>query len=203
MTKITTLFWDVGGVLLTNAWDRSSRRKAVERFRLEGEEFEDRHERVNGDFEKGKLTLDEYLDQTIFYRKRSFSKTSFKTFMFAQSQPNLESLALMEQIAAGGGYSIHALNNESRELNEDRIRRFGLDRFFDVFLSSCFLGLRKPDEAMFRLALEVTHRSPEETLLIDDRLLNLEGAGRVSMNTLRFINAAQTEKELKKRGIEW
>ena len=78
MAEITTLFWDVGGVLLTNGWDRAARRRAAEQFHLDWEEFEDRHDLVVTDFEKGRLTLDEYLQRTVFYRSRSFSQDDFK-----------------------------------------------------------------------------------------------------------------------------
>ncbi len=196
MAEITALFWDVGGVLGSNGWDRAGRRRAVEKFQLDGTEFEDRHELVVSAFEKGQLGLDDYLHQTVFYRPRSFTKQEFKDYMFALSEPYPQTLELLGRLARSGRYLLATLNNESLELNQDRIQRFGLRNYFALFLSSCFLGLRKPDEAIYRLALQLTQRSPEESLFVDDRALNVECARRLGIGAIQFQNASQLEVEL-------
>ncbi|MGQ0548882.1 MAG: HAD family hydrolase [Armatimonadota bacterium] len=196
------LFWDVGGVLLTNGWDRASRRKAVETFGLEGDEFESRHELVNGAFESGKLALDDYLDRTVFYQSQVFSREAFKEFMFGQSAPYPEALLIAEQLSGVRRYLMATLNNESLELNLYRIDRFALRRYFAVFFSSCFLGVRKPDEAIFRLALQVTQLAPHESVFIDDRAVNLECAHRIGMRTIHYQNAVQLQDELRALRID-
>lgn len=203
MGEITTLFWDVGGVLLSNGWDRVARRKAVDKFQLDGDEFEDRHELIAPAFEKGELGLEEYLEQAVFYSDRSFSKQAFQDFMFAQSQPDAEALTLIAGVASSGKYVMAMLNNESLGINEYRIRQFGLRKYFSVFLSSCYLGVRKPEKAIYRMALQITQSALQESLLIDDRVLNLESARHGHMNTMHFKDAAQGEKELQALGLEW
>lgn len=203
MAKITALFWDVGGVLLTNGWDRPARRRAVENFKLDWDGFEDRHELMVTRFETGRLTLDRYLDRTVFYCSRDFSKDEFREFMFAQSQPIEETLDLSGRLARAGQYLLATLNNESRELNLYRIEHFGLRKHFSLFISSCFLGVKKPDDEMFRLALDLSQRQPEECVFIDDRELNLECAGRSGLRTLRFHSAVQLESELRDAGVEF
>jgi putative hydrolase of the HAD superfamily len=203
MAEITALFWDVGGVLLTNGWDRHGRERTAQKFRLDWEDFEDRHELIAGRFETGKLSLDRYLDRTVFYRPRNFSKDVFKVYMFDQSQPIDGTLGVVERIARTGRYLLSTLNNESRELNLYRIEHFGLRRFFSLFMSSCFLGVKKPEDEMFRLALDLIQREPEECLFIDDRELNLECAARLRLRTLHFRNAAQIEKDLHSAGLEF
>ncbi len=202
MAEITTLLWDIGGVLLTNAWDRQARRLAVETFHLDGEDFEDRHELLLHAFETGQATLEEYLDRTVFYRARPFTKEEFKVFMFARSQPYPEALAVLDGVARLGKYLLAALNNESVELNQYRIDQFGLRKYFAVFLSSCFLGVRKPEGAIYRLALRITQRRPEECLFIDDRPLNLECAQRLGMCTVQHQNPAELRSELLRYGVE-
>ncbi len=197
------LFWDVGGVLLSNAWDRGIRRRAVEHFQLDWEEFEDRHELVVPAFEKGQLTLDEYLDRTVFYRGRSFTKEAFREWICAQSIPQPESLALVERLARTKRYLMAVLNNESAELNEYRIRRFHLRNYFTVFLSSCYLGVRKPDAAMYRLAMQLTQCEPQECIFVDDRPLNVECARRAGMHAIRFENAGRLEPALRELGVDW
>ncbi len=202
MTKIAALFWDVGGVLLTNAWDRTARRKLVQKFDLNGADFEGRHELANTAFETGKLRLEQYLEQTIFYCPRKIAKQAVIDFMFVQSQPYSATLAIVELLARARKYFLATLNNESLELNLYRINHFGLRNYFTVFLSSCFLGVRKPEEAIYRLTLEITQRAPEECLFIDDRGLNVECARRHGMHTILYQNPLQLQVELRKLGIE-
>lgn len=197
MADLKALFWDVGGILLTNGWDRASRRKAVETFGLDAEEFESRHRIVENAFELGQLGLDGYLDRTVFYRPRDFTSEAFKDFMFAQSAPYPEPLAVVERLAHSRRYLMATLNNESLELNLHRISRFGLRRYFTAFLSSCFLGVKKPDEVIYRLALQLTQLAPDESLFIDDRALNLECAERLGMRTIHYQNPAQLEQDLR------
>src|SRR5579863_3479943 len=160
MAEITALFSDVGGVVLTNGWDQTSRRRAAQEFGLEWEEFEDRHELVASAFDKGELGVEQYLDRTVFHRPRAFSKQKFRAFMLAQSEAYPDTMNLLDRVARSRKYLLATLNNESREMNQYRIDHFGLRRYFTIFFSSCFLGVAKPDEAIYRLALEMTQRSP-------------------------------------------
>lgn len=202
MGKITTLFWDIGGVILTNGWDRSSRQEAAATFHLNWDEFEDRHDLAFPAFDAGLITLNEYLDRTLFYRPHPFTREEFTTFMFAQSKEYPDTRAILDRLAAGGKYFIAAINNEPRELNQYRIEAFHLRRDFLVFFSSCYVRTRKPEELIFRVALEVTQRPPEQCLFIDDRPLNLESPRRLGMNAILHQNAEQLRSELGKYGVE-
>ena len=201
MSTIRAIFWDVGGVLLTNAWDHTQRMSALEHFRLDEEEFHSRHEMVVSSFERGKISLDEYLDRTIFYRNRSFTRDEFRDFMFSLSQPMPEVLAFAHALANTGTYFMGTINNESRELNLHRIEKFGLRKIFRVFVSSCFVGLRKPESGIYRLAIEITQIDPEECCFIDDRALNLECAAKLGMRTIQMQALQQLQDELGKLGV--
>jgi putative hydrolase of the HAD superfamily len=201
MADVTALFWDVGGVILSNGWDRADRLQAVKKFGLDWDEFEDRHELASPAFEIGQITLDTYLQRTVFYRKRDFTKEEFTTFMLSQSEELPESRVVLSDVAATGKYLLATINNEGLELNEHRIKTFELRREFKAFFSSCYLRIRKPDEGIYRLALEVTQRHPEECVFIDDRELNLECARTLRMRTIHFQNAAQLRQELAANGI--
>jgi putative hydrolase of the HAD superfamily len=201
MTQISTLFWDNGGVLLTNGWDRDSRRMAVEKFNLDWADFEDRHELMLDAFEKGTVSLQEYVQRTVFYRERSFTKEKFKEFMLSQSRPFPEALDFAKSLAGTKRYLMAALNNESLEINEYRIHEFHLRDYFEAFFSSCYLGVRKPDVAIYNLALKITQRNAAECVLIDDRGLNLECARELGMQTIQFQNINQLRSELAQRGV--
>ncbi len=201
MTEVNTLFWDNGGVILSNGWDRGSRRQAVEKFHLDWADFEDRHELMLNAFECGQVSLEEYLRRTVFYRERACTMAEFQEFMFEQSQPFPEVLAFLAELAHARRYKLAALNNESLEINEYRIRKFHLRDYFEAFFSSCYLGVRKPKPEIYRLALRITQRRPQECVLIDDRGLNLECARELGMHTVEFQNAAQLREELARLGV--
>ena len=201
MAEIKALFWDNGGVILTNGWDRNSRRAAVEKFKLDWADFEDRHELMLNDFETGRVTLDEYLRRTVFYREHPFTPDDFKKFMFEQSQPFPESLDFLKRLAQTRRYMVASLNNESLEINEYRIHKFNLRQYFQTFFSSCYLGVRKPEEQIYRLALKISQREPQECVFIDDRGLNLELARELGMHTIQFQNVEQLRQDLAQLGI--
>jgi putative hydrolase of the HAD superfamily len=200
--KITTLFWDIGGVILTNGWDRGSRRLAADTFHFDWEEFQDRHELTFPAFDSGHISLDEYLDRTLFYRPRSFTREEFTAFMFAQSREYPEPRAVLDNVARSGKYFIGAINNEPLELNEYRIQSFHLRQDFQVFFSSCYMHSRKPEELIFRIALRVTQRPAENCVFIDDRPLNLESPRKLGMNVIHYQDAQQLRGDLQKYDVE-
>jgi putative hydrolase of the HAD superfamily len=201
VSTIRALFWDVGGVLLTNAWDHTQRAQALKHFQMEDdeEEFHNRHEMVVSSFERGKITLDEYLDRTLFYRPRPFSREAFREYMFSLSQPFPDVLRFAQSLS--NKYFMGTINNESRDLNYYRIERFGLRNIFRVFISSCFVGLRKPESGIYRLALEVTQIPAEECCFIDDRALNLECAAKLGMHAIEMDSLDQLRADLQKLGV--
>ena len=199
---IDSLFWDIGGVLATNGWDHNSRMDAVKTFGLDWEEFRERHDLSFPAFDAGQITLDQYLDRTLFYRARSFSREEFTAFMFAQSKEFPESRAVLSDAARTGRYYIASINNEPRELNQYRIEAFHLRKEFQAFFSSCFLNARKPEEQIYRVALEVSQRDPDKSVFIDDRPLNLENPRRLGMHVVHFQTADQLRADLRALGIE-
>jgi len=201
VSDIRAIFWDVGGVLLSNAWDRTERAEALEHFRLNEEEFHARHEMVVSSFERGEILIDEYLDRTVFYRERSFTRDEFRDYMFSLSRPMPEVLAFARSLADSHKYFMGTINNESRELNLHRIEKYGLREIFRVFVSSCFVGLRKPESGIYRLALEITQIDPHRCCFIDDRALNLECAAKLGMRTIQMQTLEQLREDLGKLGV--
>ena len=201
MPAIRAIFWDVGGVLLSNAWDRTERAKALEHFHLDEEEFHDRHEMVVSSFERGKITLDEYLDRTVFYRPRPFERAAFRDYMFSLSQPFPDVLAFAQALTDSGKYFMGTINNESREFNNQRIEKFGLRKIFRLFISSCYVGFRKPERDIYRMALETTQIPADECCFIDDRALNLECAAKLGMHTIEMKGLEQLKENLAKLGV--
>jgi len=193
---IELVLFDIGGVLGTNGWDREQRAAAVEEFHLDAEDFQYRHEETVGALESGDITLDEYLDVAVFCSPRDFSRDEFKKFMFAQSNPWPDSIAVARDLAKAGKVRLATLNNESEELNVYRIDHFALCGIFPVFFSSCWLGFRKPTHRIYKQVLGMTQTVPAHVLFVDDRIQNLNPAASLGMKTLQFRSAEQLRKDL-------
>jgi putative hydrolase of the HAD superfamily len=196
--KIKALFLDIGGVLLTNGWDRNSRQKAAKHFHLEMEEVNERHHLTFDTFESGKLSLDEYLHRIVFYEKRRFTMEDFKTFMFNESKPIPGVLDFFKKLKKQYHLKVIAVSNEGRELNNYRINKFKLDDLFDAFVSSCFVHIRKPDIDIYNLACDVSNTRPEQALCIDDRLMFIQVARSIGISGLYFQGLESAKKELNK-----
>ncbi len=199
---IRALFFDIGGVCLTNAWEYESRRRAAGHFHLDFKELDQRHHHVFGSFECGRITLDDYLTGVVFYKKRKFTRKAFFQFMKNESRPHPSTLSLLEELKAHGNYLLAAVNNESFELNDYRIKKFKLDRYFTNFFSSCFLGVRKPDPQIYQMAMGMTQMEAKEILFIDDRENNAQAARALGMNVIHLKDVKRLPEELRAYGIK-
>ena len=202
MAEAPTLFFDIGGVILTNAWDTAARNRAAEAFGLDNVEFQTRHGMVKTAFETGRLSLDGYVKKTVFHRSRTFSPDDFKTFMYSQSKPLTEALTWVRELAASGKYRLYSLNNESRELHEYRVRTYKLDTVFRGFCTSCYLRDVKPDEDIYLNALGIASCGQREAVFIDDRSVNTEAAQALGLNAIKYSNLDQLRQALHEYGID-
>jgi putative hydrolase of the HAD superfamily len=201
-TKITCMFLDIGGVLLTDGWDHHARKRAATNFKLELAEMEDRHHLTFETYEEGKLTLEEYLDLVVFYRKRSFTRAQFRRFIFAQSKPYPEMIYLAGQLKVRHGLKIAVVSNEARELNEYRIRKFKLDGFVDFFISSCFVHVRKPDADIFRLALDIAQVPARQVVFIDNTPMFVQIAEGLGIRSILHVDYRSTCAKLASFGLQ-
>jgi putative hydrolase of the HAD superfamily len=199
---ITCIFVDIGGVLLTNGWDHHARKRAAKMFGLDLDEMEDRHHLTFDTYEQGKLTLDEYLNRVVFYQKRSFTRAQFRKFMFAQSKPFPEMIELVRRLKSKYGLKIVVVSNEGRELNAHRIQTFKLDRFVDFFISSCFVHFRKPDEDIFRMALDIAQVPASQVVYIDDRPMFVQIAKSLGIHGVHHADYKSTRTKLAAFGLK-
>jgi putative hydrolase of the HAD superfamily len=195
-SRITTLFLDLGGVLLTNGWGRASRRLASETFQLDFADMDERHHLSFNTYEDGKLSLDQYLDQVIFHHPRSFSRDEFKAFMYAQSQPLPDMLKFVSALKARHQLRLIAVSNEGRELATYRVEKFGLRDFIDAFVVSSYVHYRKPDKDIYALALDIAQARPDQVIYIDDRPLFVEVATTLGIRSIQHRSFEQTQAAL-------
>jgi putative hydrolase of the HAD superfamily len=199
--KITTLFLDIGGVLLSNGWGHNFRRLAAEKFQIDCQEMEERHSIMFVTYEEGKITLNEYLERVVFHQKRDFTTNEFRDYMFSLSSANLEMIAFIKNLKEHYQLKIVAVSNEASELNAHRIDAFKLTEIFDYFISSCYVHLRKPDVAIFQLALDTAQVLADEVVYIDDVQLFVDVATELGINSLRHTDYLSTKNSLALLGL--
>ena len=200
-TTVTTLFLDIGGVLLTNGWDRAARQQAADKFQLDSSDIEERHHLTYDTYEEGKLNLDEYLQRVVFCRERPFSMDEFKSFMLSRSRAYPEMLTLIRSLKTQYHLKTIAVSNEGREVNAFRIHKYKLDQLIDTFVSSCFVHYRKPDLDIYRIALDISQTTPERVAYIDDRPLFVEVASSLGIHGILHIDAQTTRLKLSELGL--
>jgi putative hydrolase of the HAD superfamily len=202
MLPFDVILFDVGGVLLTNGWDHGERAAAATKFGLDAQELEARNAEVYAAWERSEIDVNGYLDAAVFYEPRSFSRDEFFDFILAQSKLLEDgALEIVKEISASKKYLIGALNNEARETNDFRFSKFELRRYLKVAFSSCYVGLRKPEPAIYRRALDILGTDRERTLFIDDRQENVDGAAAAGMKAIRFTGAEGLRAKLEKLDV--
>lgn len=199
---IRTLFLDIGGVLLTDGWDHNARKNAAAKFNLEFSEMENRHKMTFATYEEGKITIEEYLNLTVFYEERPFTLDQFREFMFAQSEPHSEMIAFVRQLKKSYDLKIIVVSNEARELNAYRIKKFKLSEFVDSFVSSCFVHLRKPDAEIFRLALDIAQTLPEQIVYLENTEMFVEIAAGLGIRGVLHTDYSSTVAQLASFGLQ-
>jgi putative hydrolase of the HAD superfamily len=198
---VTTLFLDIGGVLLTDGWDQPARERAAAKFKINLAEMEARHHLTFDTYEEGKTTLEEYLDRVVFYEKRPFTSPQFRRFMFAQSKPYPDMIELVRRLKAQHGLKIVVVSNEARELNSHRIRKFNLSEFVDSFVSSSFVHIRKPDADIFRLALDIAQAPAQRVLYIENTPMFVKIAEGMGIRSILHTDYKSTCAKLASFGL--
>ena len=199
---VTTLFLDIGGVMLSNGWGHESRRSAADVFNLDFDELDERHHVIQITYEEGKITLNEYLKRVVFYQKRSFTVDQFRDFMFSQSTPNIAMIEYIRQLKGQNNLKIAVVNNEGRELNEHRIKKFKLNQFVDFFISSCFVHFRKPDADIFHIALDIAQVPVQHVVYIEDMQMFVDVASDLGIRSIHHNDYKSTRSELSLLGLK-
>ena len=200
--KPSHLLTDLGGVLLTNGWDRNTRRRVAEQFHVDSAVMEECHNLTYDTYESGKTDIWTYLQRVIFFESRSYTPQQVLDFILDQAQPMPETIALVKELKARHGVKVGVVSNEGRELGEDRVRRFGLSEFVDFFVISGCVGLRKPDTAIWRLALDLAQAAPEQAAYLEDRRMFVDVAAGLGLRAVWHRDAASTRAALAAMGLD-
>jgi len=200
--QVKVLFFDVGGVLLSNGWGHESRKKAAKKFGFEYEEIDALHNFIFNVYEIGSITLDDYLDFVVFTKPRDFTREDFKAFMYEQSVELPGMLHWLKAWKKESGFRIISINNEGKELNDYRVQKFKLDECFDAFISSCEVKMRKPDPGIFKLAMGIAQVSERQCVYFDDRIMFVTAARNLGINAHQHASFEQTKAILEGLKLE-
>jgi putative hydrolase of the HAD superfamily len=138
----------------------------------------------------------------VFYEKRPFTRAEFRRFMFTQSKPYAEMIALVRSLKVKYGLKIVVVSNESRELNAHRISTFKLAGFVDAFISSCYVRLRKPDVDIFKLALDISQTPVRQIVYLENTALFVQVAADMGIRGILHTDFKSTCAKLVSFGLE-
>jgi HAD superfamily hydrolase (TIGR01509 family) len=192
--SIRTLFWDIGGVVLTNGWDIDQRTKVLSRLGVDLEAYEEVHERANYYWERGLITAKEFFAQTVLNPNPKLDLTFDIVWKQVCAQSKVlhpECLDILAELKRQGRYRLATLNNESRELNGHRLDAFKLRSLFDYFICSGYVHEMKPLPGVYRSAIDISGFEARTALFIDDKEENCESAKVLGMQTIWFKNPEQ------------
>src|SRR3984957_9114157 len=199
---VETIFFDIGGVLLTNGWDEGQRATVLAKFGVLLDAYEARHEAANYRWERGLETARWFFDQTVFYEPRAFTFEQLWAEVEGQSGVQYPgTYNVLSDLRAAGKYRIATLNNESRELNEYRVKTFGLRGYFDYFICSGYVHEMKPHKDIYRTALEISATPAGRTVFIDDKPENCDAARKLGMQAIHFTSPQQLRSALTAIGV--
>jgi len=204
-SSIRTVFWDVGGVILTNGWDLTQRTRVLSRLGVDLEAYEEIHERVNYYWERGLINAEDFFMQTVLRTNPKLNLTFDLLWpqVCAESKVlHAECLDILAELKEQRKFRLATLNNESRELNEHRLNAFKLRSLFDYFICSGYVHEMKPNPGIYRSAIDISGYAPERALFIDDKPENCEAAISLGMQAIWFQSPLQLRQELAQRGIK-
>ena len=195
------LYSDIGGVLGTNGWDSRLRRSLCTDFSLDFEEIEARHHLMFDSFERGFLSFEEYLTRVIFFVPRAFSLEQVRDFTFAASVPWPKSIEFFRRLRTANSLGFALISNEGQGITRHRVNKFGLKQVCDFMVISHFTGLRKPDPGIWKLALNLAHAEPSESIYVDDRELFVDAAKDLGFTAVHYTTLESTRERFAALGL--
>jgi len=200
-SQFRVLYSDVGGVLGSNGWDSSVRRRICGHFHVDLQETEERH-RLNFDtFERGFTSFEKYLGYVFFAAPRAFTVEQVRDYAYTLSEPWPQNLAFYQQLREANEIKIGLISNEGEGLTGHRVGKFGLREVADFMVFSYGSHLRKPDPAIWHLALSLAQATPEESIYVDDRPMFVQVAAELGFTALHYTSLPKLADQLSSLGL--
>lgn len=204
VSEIKTIFWDIGGVLLTNGWDINQRARVLTALGVDLPAYEAVHEDVNYYWERGLISAQDFFEQTVLETNPQLNLSFDHLWQLVCAESKVlhqECFDILAALKRADRYHLATLNNESRELNRHRLNAFHLRRFFDYFICSGYVHEMKPLPDIYRAAIDISGFAPETALFIDDKQENCAAARALDMQAIHFESPAQLRASLIQLGI--
>ena len=146
----------------------------------------------------GAITNDEYAERIAprLGLPDAGAASRFIQEFYAANQFNWETVSTVR--ALRGRYKVALLTNAAPGQDAWARERFGFDVHaeFDVYVNSAYVGLSKPDPAIFQLTLDRLGVAPQQAILVDDNLRNVDAARQLGLHAVQFVDPATSFPEL-------
>jgi len=194
--KIKAIIWDMGGVLLRTE-DDAPRQRLAERLGKSRSELEELvfWGESGSRAQLGEITIDQHWENL----RGELNLTSdgldqFKEEFWRGDLVDEELVGYIRSLRKR--YKTGLLSNAFSNLRQviDEIWMF--TDAFDEMIISAEVGLVKPDDRIYRIALERLEVGPEEAIFIDDFNNNVHAASLLNMPTIHFKNSEQARQDL-------
>ena len=202
--EVKTIFWDVGGVLLTNGWDIDQRGRVLASLGVNVAAYEAVHDEVNFFWERGLISAQDFFERTVLETNPQLGLTFDGLWKLVCGESRVlypECFDMIANLRRTGVYRVATLNNESKELNRYRIDTFHLRSFFDYFICSGYIHEMKPLPEIYRAAIDISGFAAETAVFIDDKRENCDAARGFGMNAIHFESPAQLRGAFAQLGI--
>jgi putative hydrolase of the HAD superfamily len=147
--------------------------------------------------ERGEISEVEFRARIDRHLEDGFDLTRLRALYFDRLEPNGAMIDFVRELR-GRGVRAALLTNNVREWEPLwRAKLPEVDELFELVVDSAFVGLRKPDPAIFRLTLErLGGVAPERCVFLDDLDVNCAAARELGMAAVRFETAEQAIPEV-------
>ncbi len=197
------LVCDFGGVLTTPlqegflAYQEESGISLEELGRAMGRAAEEHGEHPLFALERGEITEAEFRTRIESHLDGGFDLARLNELFLERLEPNRVMIDFVRELR-GRGVRAALLTNNVREWEPLwRGKLPEIDELFEVVVDSAFVGMRKPDPAIYALTLErLGGVAPERCVFVDDLDVNCETASALGMAAVRFESAAQAIPEV-------
>jgi putative hydrolase of the HAD superfamily len=148
--------------------------------------------------ERGEITELEFRARIEAHLESAFDLTRLRTLYFERLKANRRMIDFIARVRRRGTRTALLTNNVREWEPIWRAKLPEVDELFEVVVDSAFVGLRKPDPAIYELTLERLGGSVEasDCVFVDDLEVNCETARQLGMRAVRFVDAEQAIPEI-------
>ena len=198
---IKAILFDLGGVLVSDVFTILDVQMAKEAGVSPKDIYSIRRNHWT-EYELGKISGVEFMGRILRALDLRLDPAEMLTKTFSLIKADKKIVDLVAKIKACGKFKLGVLSNNSKEWSQYSKDVLGLGKYFDSWVVSCDLGIKKNQKEIYIAAAKSLRLAPEECLFIDNKESNVEGAKLVGMKALHFSGKPKLLAQLKEIGID-